>query len=155
MALGTFPAPPNSPSPRVDAAFAYGLGLTAGYQVISGLSVGIAPQLILNVKGKESSESAKEVDLMVRVAYAYQVAEKTSLYAEVMPGYSMVLSAGDPGKGFVVAAGVGASIDVTDRAFANVGVGYQAGFQKQNLGVAKLDENAKFLRVAFGGGVKF
>jgi hypothetical protein len=155
MALGTFPAPPNSPSPRVDAAFAYGLGLSAGYMVLPGLIAGIAPQVIYNVKGKEDAEAAKEVDLMVRIAYSYQLAANTSVYAEVLPGYSVILSSGDPAKGLVVAVGAGGAIDLTDRFFASLGVGYQMGFQKQNLGKATIDVKTKYLRLALGGGVKF
>ncbi len=136
-----------------DLKLGYGVGLSFGYAVIPGLYVGVAPQAIFNVKGKDATgDAAKEYDLLARVAYAYTVAPKINVMVEVMPGYSIVSPpSGDSAKGLVVAGGIGASYDVTDQAFVNLGVGYQYGMQKQS----DFKANVSFLRIAVGGGMKF
>jgi hypothetical protein len=161
MAKGKFPAGPLSQDPYVDAAFAYGVGLSAGYQILPGilpgLVVGLAPQVTLNVKAKEDTGAGgKQYDLMVRVAYAYQIVDTISVYAELLPGYSIVaVPNGDPSKGLVLAFGAGALMDLTDRTFANLGVGYEMGYQKNAATGRDVDARTKFVRVAIGGGVKF
>jgi opacity protein-like surface antigen len=159
MALGKVSStdPLNGGSTSADLAFAYGVGLSFGYAVIPGLTIGVAPQALFNVKGKDASGTAsKEYDLMARVAYAYTVAPKFAIYAEVLPGYSIISnpSPADAGKGLVLAGGVGATMDVTDQVFLNLGVGYQMGFQKISQSGMNIDEKAKFLRIALGAGVK-
>jgi hypothetical protein len=144
-----------------DLKFAYGVGLTAGYAVIPGLSVGIAPQFIFNVIGsKATGDAATEIDLMARIAYAYHVIPNLAVYAEVLPGYSIVSVPNLPSgvsspKGFVFAGGVGGAYDITDMFFANLGVGYQMGFQTYSFGGKSYDSKTSFLRIAVGGGVKF
>jgi hypothetical protein len=142
-----------------DMAFAYGVGLSFGYVVIPGLTIGLAPQAVFNVKPKNApsgTTAAKEYDIMARIAYAYTVAPKFAVYAEVLPGYSIISNPSplDAGKGLVLAGGVGATMDVTDQVFVNLGVGYQMGFQKVTVLGVSGDEKAKFLRIAVGAGVK-
>jgi hypothetical protein len=151
MALGKMDSGTSS-----DLAFAYGVGVSFGYVVIPGLTVGLAPQALFHVIPKDASgSSAKEYDIMARVAYAYTVAPKIALYAEVLPGYSIISNPqGDAGKGLVLAGGVGATMDVTDQVFVNLGVGYQMGFQKASGGGTSFDEKTKFLRIALGVGMK-
>jgi opacity protein-like surface antigen len=161
MVLGKLTSPDltTGESATVDAKLAYGVGITAGYNVIPGLSVGIAPQFIFNVKGKDASgDASKEYDLMLRVAYAYTVAPKFSVLAEVLPGYSIISVPSawgiDKPKGLVLAGGLGAMYDVTDQLFVNVGVGYQMGFQKVSVAGSDYDVKVKFLRIALGVGMK-
>ncbi|MGB8294862.1 MAG: hypothetical protein WCG85_05495 [Polyangia bacterium] len=158
---GTVTTPLSSASVTGDLKFAYGVGLTAGYAVIPGLSVGIAPQFIFNVKGEDATgDAAKEIDLMARIAYAYHVIPNLAVYAEVLPGYSIFSvpnlpsGQGSP-KGFVIAGGVGGAYDITDMFFANLGVGYQMGFQTYSYGGKSYDDKTRFLRLAVGGGVRF
>jgi hypothetical protein len=158
MSLGKWT---NSPNPittvTTDAAFAYGLGLSVGYQVIPHLVVGLAPQAIFNVKEKTPAvavDAVREYDLMARVAGEIQVVESTTVYAEVLPGYSLITTDSGP-KGFVIAFGVGAAMQMTDRIFINVGGGYQIGYQKWASGANTLTTSTKYIRVALGGGVKF
>ena len=157
MGLGSFTASPGGMSVTADAAFAFGLGLSAGYVVIPGLTVGLAPQAIFNVKPKEDGGAgAKQYDLMARVAYTVPVVETIAVYAEVLPGYSLIAPpSGDTAKGFVLAFGAGGAMDLTDRTFANLGVGYQLGFQKRIAEGIASDVKTKYLRVAFGVGVRF
>ena len=161
MAVGKYPAGPGAESPFVDAAFAYGVGLSAGYEVLHrgphSLVVGIAPQATFNVKARdEGGEAGRQYDLMVRVAYAYTIIDTISVYAEVLPGYSIItIPPGDSAKGLVLAFGVGALMDLTDRIFANLGVGYEMGYQKSAAVGIDVDANTKYVRVALGGGVRF
>jgi hypothetical protein len=137
-----------------DMSMAYGVGLSFGYAVIPGLYVGVAPQALFRVNLKPAEgTSAKAYDLLARVAYVYTVAPKIGIYAEVLPGYSIVTdpSGGSSAKGFVIAGGVGGMMDVTDQVFINLGVGYQYGLEKRSGN----KDNLSYLRIAVGAGMKF
>jgi hypothetical protein len=144
-----------------DAYFAYGFALSAGYEVLPGLVVGLAPQVIFNVQPKplESSNPAvaKEIDLLARVAYGFQVVDGISIYAEVLPGVSRISPSDEssPSDGLVLAFGAGCAMDLTGRYFVNLAGGYQMGFQSQSSGVHKMELRASYVRVAMGGGVRF
>ncbi len=159
MALGKYTWARNGMNTTENAPFAYGLGISVGYQVLPGLTLGVAPQAIFDVRTKpaEAEEfgppTGKQFDLMARVAYQYQVVDTIGVYAEFLPGYSL-LKAGETAKGLVLGFGAGVSMDLTDRFFANLGVGYQLGFQKVALANSKVDQSTRFARVALGGGVK-
>jgi hypothetical protein len=142
-----------------DAAFAYGVSLSAGYEVLPNFVVGLAPQLLLNVKEKEpeikteGDTAVKEIDVFVRLAYEYPVVETIRVYAEALPGYSLIRNnAGS--KGFILAGGVGAVMDIADRYFLNVGAGYQVGYQKWSEGSITYDTSTRFIRVLLGGGMR-
>lgn len=148
-----------------DASFAYGFGLSASYRIIGGLSLGVAPQAIFTVRDKvdpnpsvsTTPPAGKEYDLMARVAYAFQVEDTIALYLEVLPGYSILQQGGngDAAKGFVLAFGGGVAMNVTNRIFTNLGVGYQLGFQKLPAADLSAEVRTKYVRVALGGGVRF
>jgi hypothetical protein len=154
-----------------DAAMPFGVALSFGYNVIPGLSVGIAPQALFNVKPKNDPASgasydgaaAKEFDIMARIAYAYHVIPNLAVYAEVMPGYSIISlpselsgnGAVSGPKGFVLAGGVGGLFDINDQFFVNLAVGYQLGLQKTSVMGVDIDMKTKGLRLALGGGLKF
>jgi hypothetical protein len=144
-----------------EAHFAYGVGLSGSYEVLPGLLVGFAPQAIFNVQPKPieglSVLAMKEFDFMARVAYAYRVIETISVYAEALPGFSLIVPGDDSAisKGLVLGLGVGCTADMTDRTFVNVGGGYQIGFQNQSEGIHTLALRARYVRVAVGGGVRF
>jgi len=166
MLLGRVATGPTGENTSSNLDFAYGVGLTFGYRVLSGLSVGIAPQVVFRLTSKDSAgysviESEKEYDLMARIAYAYTVTPKVDVYAEVMPGYSFVTykkvvlgSQAPRARGIVLAGGLGATFAITERLFANASLGYQEGFQTSH-GISDKDVKTKFVRIAIGGGVKF
>lgn len=138
-----------------DIAFAYGVGVSLGYVVVRGLSVGVAPQLLFNIR-HHSVDPSQQYDLMARIAYAVPVAARIAVYGEFLPGYSVISPPkGDSARGLVVAVGVGAAVDLADRVFANLGVGYQWGFQTIWVDGTQYYDRDKFLRIALGGGVKF
>jgi hypothetical protein len=163
MAKGTFTAAYGPDVIDADAKFAPGYLLTIGYEVIPGLSVGVAPQWLTQVQPKtDPTESGtpitawNEYDLLARVAYGYRFVEATKVYAEVLPGYSIMKPAeGHASKGFVIAFGAGLALDMGDHAFANLGVGYQQGFQ--NLPATDLGAQTRtsYWRFAIGGGARF
>ena len=156
MGLGRLTTSPGGTPQTADAAFAYGAALSASYEILSGLLVGLVPQFTFNVKDQKSSEVAKQFDVLARVAYAYRPADTITVYAEVLPGYSFILPpAGGIPKGVVLAFGAGAAMDLTDRFFANVGAGYQIGFQSRKEESTELETRTKYVRVTLGGGVKF
>ena len=141
-----------------DARFAYGVGLSVGYEVLPRLVVGIAPQYTLNVKEKSPEDvydTQRQIDLMARVAYVLPVADNTSVYAEVLPGFSIITEAAAKPMGFVIAGGVGAIMDLSDRFFLNLGAGYQKGFQSWSEGKNTFKTRTQYVRVSMGGGVKF
>jgi hypothetical protein len=151
MAAGKITIAPNGAPEQADAAFAYGVGLSIDYTVFAGLSIGFAPQFVLNVKDKGGEGlTGKQADLLLRLAYTYDFVDGIHAYAEVLPGYSIIL-ADDRGLGFVLAFGAGVAMDVTERAFVNVGAGYEMGFQK----FSGRDDKTTFVRVTLGGGVRF
>src|ERR1035437_4209730 len=141
MLLGKVATGPSGSDTSSNLDFAYGVGLSFGYRVLAGLSVGIAPQVVFHLTSKDSAgysviDSEKEYDLMARIAYAYTVVPKLDVYAEVLPGYSLVTynqivlgSQAPRARGIVVGGGLGAAFAITERLFANAGVGYQLGFQ--------------------------
>ena len=162
MGLGKLTTPIGSMEATGDASFAYGAGLSASYRAIAGLYVGLAPQVIYNVNYKVNPSelapppAAKQYDFMARVAYEFSLADRITPYLEVLPGYSIVaLSGTSAAKGFVLAVGGGVAMDMTDRIFVNLGIGYQWGFQKVPQTGVELDNKTRYLRVALGGGVRF
>jgi hypothetical protein len=162
MGLGKLTTPVGSMEATGDALFAYGFGLSASYRAIAGLDVGLAPQVIYNVNYKVNPSelapppAAKQYDLMARVAYEFSLVDTITPYLELLPGYSIIaLPNTNAAKGFVLAVGGGVAMDMTDRIFVNLGIGYQWGFQKVAQTGANLDNKNRYLRVALGGGVRF
>jgi hypothetical protein len=161
MAMGRFTYLAGTKPSTVDMRFAYGLGLSAGYEVLPGLVVGLAPQVIFNVQPKPlefgTAEVARQYDLMARVAYELRPVETIAVYAEVLPGFSRVVHEGDasPSSGLVLAFGLGCAADLTDRFFMNLGAGYQLGYQNQPGPMGTQKERTNYVRVALGGGVRF
>jgi hypothetical protein len=162
MAVGKFTyADTFDTTATQDAHFAYGVGLSASYEVLPGLLVGLAPQAIFRVQPKPIEGldvlPMREFDFMARVAYALRVVDTIAVYAEVLPGFSLIVPSDDAAvsKGLVLGFGVGCTADMTDRTFLNVGGGYQVGFQSQTSGIHTLDLRTRYVRVALGGGVRF
>lgn len=162
MAIGKFTyADTLTSTATQEAHFAYGVGLSGSYEVLPGLLVGLAPQAIFNVQPKPIEGldvlAMKEFDFMARVAYAYRVIEAIAVYAEALPGFSLIVPSDDSAvsKGLVLGFGVGCTADMTDRTFVNVGGGYQIGFQSQTSGIHTLDLRTRYVRIAVGGGMRF
>jgi hypothetical protein len=164
MGRGRLTTPRGAVDAKSDALFAYGASLQASYRIIAGLHLGLAPQVIYNVNYKTNPAgngialppAAKQYDLMARVAYEFPIVDGIVLYAEALPGYSYITVPGaSAAKGFVVALGGGATMDMSDRIFVNVGAGYQVGYQSfKVVGMAR-DYRTEYVRVAMGVGARF
>jgi hypothetical protein len=170
MTLGRLAAVYGGMPTTLDTVFAPGVGVTASVRVFQGLSLGIAPQAIFNLQPKDPPSGAgitfTEIDAMARVAYTFRLVDTISVYAEVLPGYSILKpSDGDTAKGFVIGGGVGGIMDLGDRFFVNFGGGYQQGFQsrtethvnnmtKEEVSVTT-DVKTSFVRVSLGAGWRF
>jgi hypothetical protein len=159
MGLGRFTASPGGMTTTDDAAFSYGVALHAGYVVIPGLTVGLVPQLLLNVKPKvQDGDAAQEIDLFARIAYSQQLVDSIALFVEVLPGYSLIHppNNGDNSMGLVLGLGGGATMPLSERSFASLGVGYQVGFQKLPAkDLAPEGPSTRYVRVAIGVGTRF
>jgi len=161
MALGKITSKSAGMTDTADGAFASGVGLSASAHIYKGFMVGIAPQAIWKgkVKADPKSGAATKVgtdlqyDLLLRLAYAYEIPGVATFFAEVMPGYSTIFPApANTSTGLVMVYGIGGEIDVTRRIFANFEAGYQMGYQKESS-TAFYRNN--YVRVALGVGVRF
>lgn len=174
MSMGKFKSVYGGMAESLDAAFAPGGALSVSYEVVRGLSIGIAPQVLFNVKPKEDPittdpAASTEFDGLVRIAYAYPLIDTIALYGAALPGFSFIKPAkGDPATGFVMAFELGAMMDLGDRAFVSLAGGYQWGFQKRtdtsdftdDMGVTHTtmvttDVKTNYYRVALGVGTRF
>lgn len=154
LPLGQLDATQAGLSAESESRFAMGAGLSLGYDVWSGLVIGIAPQAIFGAKPRDEAQGGgNEYDLMARVAYRYAIPGVAVLYAEVLPGYSIYAPVNsDTSKGFVLGGGVGCEIDLGERLFANAGLGYQKGWQTQT---STSNYRTSLARVALGVGTRF
>jgi hypothetical protein len=163
MSLGKYTAVYGGFRISADAAFAPGVSLSVGYRVFRGLTLGIAPQALFNVGTKEDPTMAgvpvimsREFDLMARVAYVCPIVETIALYAEVLPGFSLIMpSQGDVARGFVIGFGLGAIMDLTEQTYINLAGGYQWGFQSRTADAATTDVKTEYVRIALGLGWRF
>jgi hypothetical protein len=137
-----------------DMATAYGVSPSVDYLVFRGLSVGVVPQILFNIK-HQADPPLKQYDFMARVAYTLQVATRIALYGEGMAGYSVISPpSGDSAKGWVLGLGAGGTIDVTRRLFVNVEAGYQWGLQMISIDGIIHGDNTQFVRLALGAGMR-
>lgn len=131
-------------SESADTATAFGLGGVLEVQLLRNLAIGFAPRLLLNVKGEDDEESAKELDLAVRVIGNVAVSPVAQLYGFAAPGYSILYIPEWPEEidrpaGFIFGFGGGAGFDLDPRFRLAVELGYQLGEQE----VTELGETAE------------
>ena len=173
MSLGKFKSSYGGMPADLDAAIAPGFAISVGYEIVRGLSVGLAPQVALQrqAQGRPDHDRSGRVEgdrCDGAVAYAYQIVDTIALYGEALPGYSLVQpKTGDIAKGAVFAFGVGAIMDLTDRTFVSLAGGYQWGFQSRTdtahfvmdgmpvVTMTKTDVAFSYYRVALGVGARF
>ena len=174
MSLGKFKSVYGGMPANLDAAIAPGFAVSVGYEIVPRTDGRARPAGALkHVKPQENPittdpAASREIDAMVRVAYAYQIVDTIALYGEVLPGYSLVQpQKGDIAKGAVFAFGVGAIMDLSDRTFVNLAGGYQWGFQSRTdvahfvmdgmpvVTMTKTDVAFSYYRVALGVGARF
>jgi hypothetical protein len=146
-------------STSLDTKFAFGVFPFFDYLFTPNFFGGLAVQYTFNVAAKDGNgDTAKDLDIMLRLGGGGYVADKLQLYGYASPGYSIVMAPSGRGpdpKGFVVGAHVGAMYDVAPTAFVNLEVGYQFGFQSVSVGGASIDDKVSFLQIGLGGGLRF
>jgi hypothetical protein len=125
----------NELSASEDTATAYGLGGIVEVQLLTNLSIGFAPRLLLNVKGEDGTDSAKELDLALRVIGQLPISRIAQLYGFAAPGYSILYFPDWPDEvsnpaGFIFGAGGGVGFDLNPQFRLAVELGYQLGAQQ-------------------------
>jgi hypothetical protein len=134
--IGTLEASALGMTASTDTATAFELGGLIEFHVAPIVSIGFAPTLLLNVKGTDSNQSGRELDLPLRVAVGSEVAPRVRLYGFVTPGYSILFPPPDlqgdttHPSGFMVGFGGGIGYQVAPRFMVTGELGYQFRFLK-------------------------
>jgi hypothetical protein len=143
----TFDAP-GEEAESVDLAFAYGIGGLAAYEVSPNFSIGLAPRLVLGIKGEddEDDEDITELDLAVRFTGHFPLAPGgAELQIHGSPGYSWLFlpDVGDDDdlfgtpSGLVLGVGAGISVPVGNNVALVGDLTYTFGFQGTTVDVGE------------------
>jgi hypothetical protein len=162
MPTGTFKSSALGVETSSSSAFAFAIAPTLDYSINQFVFVSLAPQYILNVKGKDDKGSAgSELDLRLRVGGNAKVADTLMLYGYLAPGYGFLMQPDDAKvagvdnpKGFVFGFAAGAMLDFTPSVFGNAELGYQVGFQKTTYMNTDVDLKTNFLHIGIGLGFR-
>ncbi len=159
MPFGTLTIVAGNVTASSDAAFAFGLAPFFDYSVHPNFFIGVSPQYIFNVKGKDDTGSAgKEFDILLRLGGNAPVADRLQLYGYLAPGYSVIILPSGTGldnpKGFVLGVHAGGMLDVTPALFVNAELGYQVGFQSISQNGRTADLKSNFFQIGLGGGIR-
>ncbi len=174
MTAGTLRAAATGPggafTDSAEADDATGLSASIDYFLTRHLAVGLSPRLIFNVKEKNDTDAAKQLDLLARLSWVQPVSTSLHLFAQVNPGYSVILmpqafrnnfpglESNDP-RGFILDFGVGMQFSLSPNAYVGFDVGYLVGFQTMTLkgpgGSLDVDLRTDYLRLGALLGVKF
>lgn len=164
MPTGTLKAKVGPLEGEDDAAFAFGVMPTFDFGINQFLFVGLAPQFIFNVNGKDSDgDAGQELDLRARVGGIAKVADTIRLFGYVAPGYSIVMVPDKPDgqdnpAGFVLGFAAGAAFDLTPAMFLSGEVGYQVGYQGTTVsapgGDVDVELKTNYLHLGIGLGVR-
>jgi hypothetical protein len=153
LPLGSLGAAANGQSASTDTETAFGLGAVLQHPIDSTFTMELVPRLLLNVKGTNDTDSAKELDLRVRGTAGTHVAPNVRLYAALEPGYSMLFLPGNASNtpsGPTIGVAAGAAITVAPKTLLTAELGYQFGWQSTNVMGVDVDINTQFLHVAAG-----
>ena len=124
-------------SDSVDTATAYELGAQFDFRIMPFLSVGLAPAVLLHIKGQDDKDSASQLDLPIRVTAGGNVMPQLRIYGFVAPGYTILFPpADDMGNsdrlsGFMVGFGGGVGFKVAPRFAVTGELGYQFRFPSE------------------------
>jgi hypothetical protein len=155
--IGTLKAEALGTSISSDAATAFEVGGRAEFQVTPLLSIGFAPSILLNVKGKDADNSGSQLDLPLRLAVGGVVAPQIRLYGFAAPGYTILFppssSSGNTNhpSGFMIGFGGGVGFRVAPRFSLNGELGYQFRFLSETdmVGGQSVDASAQFNYLTF------
>jgi hypothetical protein len=135
-----------------DTATAVGLGALVELQLLTNLAVGLAPRLILNVKGEDGTDSGQELDLALRVIGNLPVGRMVQLYGFAAPGYSIIYIPDWPDElsnpaGFIFGFGGGVGFDIDRHFRLAVELGYQLGAQQVSVEGQTVDLEISYLHL--------
>jgi len=148
-------------SDSVDTATAFEVGAQFEFRIMPFLSVGLAPAVLLHIKGQDDKDSASQLDLPLRITAGGNVMPQLRLYGFVAPGYTILFPpADDMGNsdrlsGFMVGFGGGVGFKIAPK-FAVIGeLGYQFRFPSETrmLGTTPVDLQIQANYLTFSLGV--
>lgn len=160
--VGTLKADVSGTSASADTALGFEIGGRVEYQVMPFLSIGIAPAILFNIKGKDDTESATALDLPLRITAGGDVAPRIRLYGFAAPGYTFLFPPSDASvnsmnlnsSGFMIGFGGGASFQVAPKFRLSGELGYHFRFPSttvQNVDVSFQDNYLTFAVSAAAG----
>jgi hypothetical protein len=166
LPLGSAKTTNDGESTSNDAAMAYGISGAFDYALTPYLSLGVAPRLVFNVKGKDASDeesASKQIDLRALVRGHVPVMPGLELFASLYPGYTIVTSTVDDldsAKGFAIGGAVGATYNVSPSLFVSGEVGYQRAFISMDIPVGggesiSFDGDLSYMHIGLGAGTRF
>jgi hypothetical protein len=150
----------NEASNSVDTATAFEVGAHFDVKIMPFLSVGLAPAVLLHVKGQDDTDSASQLDLPLRVTAGGNVMPQLRIYGFVAPGYTILFPPADQMgnsdrlSGFMVGFGGGVGFHVAPRFAVTGELGYQFRFPSETRTVlgtpVDLTIQANYLTFALG-----
>lgn len=134
-------------------------GFATAFDFIAGphLFVGFATGYTFHIVARgTTADPATAFDLTVRFGGSLPVAPKVTAYGYLAPGYSWMQGAPQASnpQGPIVGLHAGALLDLTPTWYADVELGYQAGFQRTSFNQMEDPANASFFQTGVGVGVR-
>jgi hypothetical protein len=148
-------------SDSVDTATAFEVGGVVSYQVTPLLSIGFAPAFRFNIKEKDGTDSATQLDLPLRVAVGGNVAPTIRVYGFAAPGYTFLFPPSDPNgesmnaSGFMIGFGGGASFRVAPKFALSAELGYQFRFPSTSVQGVDISFQDNYLTLTVGASAGF
>ncbi len=142
LPTGSVAVASNGEKQSSTTAFAFGVSPHFDYNLIKYFSVGIGPDFIFNVNGKDSQgDSSNLINLNARLKGTVPILEALDAYVLVTPGFSVLIRPGErkSAKGFAMGILGGANYKINRRFGMYMEAGYQLGFQKASESVQQYD----------------
>jgi hypothetical protein len=152
MPAGTLKLAARGNTASFDAATAFAFGGTFAYDLAPNFSIGAAPQLIINVKSKDDTTSAKQLDLLARATAHLPTGDGLELYGFAAPGFSMIFLPEDDEtpSGFLLGFGAGVAYAMSPTLTFTAELGYQLGFQSTTIQGVNVDVQSDYLHLGVG-----
>src|SRR6185503_9848624 len=99
LPLGKLTVASGADKESFDPVVTVGVGGVLQIPLNDIFTIDFAPRIVFNVKSKDDTDSATELDLRARLTAGGYVAPNARLYAALEPGYSFVFTPIDPPAG--------------------------------------------------------
>jgi len=159
--IGTLKAEVQGTSLSADTATAFEIGGRFEYQVMPLVSIGIAPALRFNIKGKDDTDSASQLDVPLRITVGGDVAPAIRVYGFAAPGYTFLFPPKDPdgnsnnASGFMIGIGGGVGYRVAPKFMLSGELGYQFRFPSGSIQGIDVSYQDNYLTFAVGAAAGF